>query len=183
MSTLWGCGRLSQCVEHLSLLHAGVKRLPKHKGVQPRPQLLGQGHNDVEVSLHVQVQVRLQGAQGFKWLLPLLPVRRWRRWGGREAEERKWREGRRLHVTLTDEWSAGGAAGIFYSFPSFFFFCCIRISLRATAPQKATATWIMHVAAAAKMKTEHKQSCQATCKVARPETSGAGGAGNTGKQK
>lgn len=70
--------RRSQRVQHLTLLHAGVKRLPEHKGVQPRPQLLGQGHDDVQVSLHVQVQVRLQVAQGLKRLLPLLPARRWR---------------------------------------------------------------------------------------------------------
>lgn len=71
-------GRRSQGVEHLSLLHAGVKGLPEHEGVQPRPQLLGQGHDDVQVPLHVQVQVRLQAAQGLERLLPLLPAGRGR---------------------------------------------------------------------------------------------------------
>lgn len=64
----------SKAHEYVSLLHAGVERLPKHKRVQPRPQLLCEGHNNAQVPLHCQIQVRLQVAQGSKRLLPLLPA-------------------------------------------------------------------------------------------------------------
>lgn len=69
----------SKAHEYVSFLHAGVERLPKHKRVQPCPQLLSEGHNNVQVSFHGQIQVRLQIAQGSKRLLPFLPVK-----GGRE---------------------------------------------------------------------------------------------------
>lgn len=48
----------SKAREYVSFLHAGVKWLPKHKRVQSRPQLLSEGHYDVQVSFHCQIQVR-----------------------------------------------------------------------------------------------------------------------------
>ena len=73
----------SEAHENVSLLHAGVERLPEHERVQSRSELLGEGHDDVQVSFHRQVQVRLQAPQRPKRLLPFLPVKRRR--GGGEA--------------------------------------------------------------------------------------------------
>lgn len=49
--------------ENISLLHAGVERLPEHKRVQSRSQLLCEGHDDAQVSFHRQIQIRLQITQ------------------------------------------------------------------------------------------------------------------------
>lgn len=110
-------GRGSKGVEHLSLLHAGVKGLPEHEGVQPRPQFLRQGHDDVQVPLHVQVQVRLQAAQGLERLLPLLPARRGRGRGRGRGEG--------FHVGSTDESRYAGGAQEF-SILCFLFFSASR---------------------------------------------------------
>lgn len=67
-------GTQSEAQECVSLLYAGVKWFPEHKRVQPHPQLLRDGHDNVEVSFHCQIQVRLQIPQRSKWLLAFLPV-------------------------------------------------------------------------------------------------------------
>lgn len=118
-------GRGSQGVEHLSLLHAGVEGLPKHEGVQPRSQLLRQSHDDVQVPLHVQVQVRLQAAQGLERLLPLLAARRGRGRGRGRGEERR---GEGFHVGSTDEPRYAGGAQEFSILCFFFLFFFSPIS-------------------------------------------------------
>lgn len=64
----------SKAHEHIALLDAGVEGLPEDKGVQTGLELLSQGHDDVQVTLGRQVQVRLQAAQRAKRLFPLLPA-------------------------------------------------------------------------------------------------------------
>ena len=59
---------------HVSVRGAGVAGHPEHEGVQPGPELLSQRHDDAEVPVHLQVQVRLQAAQGAERLLPFLTV-------------------------------------------------------------------------------------------------------------
>lgn len=66
----------SEAHEHVPLLHAGVERLPEHEGVKPCPQLLGHRHDNVQVPLGLQVQVRLEVPEGPERLLPFLPVNR-----------------------------------------------------------------------------------------------------------
>lgn len=49
----------SKADKYVSFLHAGVERLSKHKWVQPCPQLLSEGHNNIQVSFHLEIQVCL----------------------------------------------------------------------------------------------------------------------------
>lgn len=64
--------RDSEVHENIALLHARVEGLAEHEGVKPCPELLCQGHDDIQVTLHSQVQVSLQASQGTEWLLALL---------------------------------------------------------------------------------------------------------------